>query len=322
MTSKLLPCASLEADLVAAATGDAEPVAVARVDEHIGRCGRCRDDFHRYREIDGLVAGLRAAADDHDGEARARKALAARLADLRRRRLAYRIVPSPLGNLLIARSELGVALIEYLDDATDFGASRLPRIEGLDAIEDGAEIEALHRDLLDYLDGGRGTLDWPLDLALARGDFDRRVLSATAGIPYGAVTSYAALAREIEKPSAARAVAQALRWNPLPIVIPCHRVVGTSGALTGYAGSRVGLKQRLLSVEGIRMATSARALHVARDRMYLSVRGEREYCLPNCGELSARSLADLLLFGARERAEAAGFRPCAACRPEVNPLPA
>ncbi|MBI2216645.1 MAG: methylated-DNA--[protein]-cysteine S-methyltransferase [Candidatus Rokubacteria bacterium] len=323
MSPKHPHCVAIEADLVAAATGDADPAAAARVNDHVARCRPCRDEFGRYRAIDGLVAGLRAEPDDLEREALAREALAARLADLRRRLLVYRIFPSPLGNLLIARSELGVALVEYLGQATSVGASRLSRLPGLDATEDGAEVEALYHDVLDYLAGRRAGLDWSLDLTLARGDFDRRVLAATSEIPYGAVTSYAALARTLGKASAARAVAQALRWNPLPIVIPCHRVVGTSGALTGYAGSRVGLKQQLLSIEGIRMTTTPeRDLRIARGAMYLSVQGDREYCLPTCGSLSERSLAELLVFGTRERAEAAGFRPCTACRPDVNPLPA
>jgi methylated-DNA-[protein]-cysteine S-methyltransferase len=322
MSPKHPHCAAIEPDLVAAAIGDADAAAAARVNDHVDRCRTCRDELGRYRAIDGLVAGLRAEPHDDEHEARAREALAERLADLRRRLLVYRIFPSPLGNLLIARSELGVALVEYLGHATTLDASRLSRVEDLDAAEDGTEVEALYHDVLDYLAGRRAALDWPLDLTLARGDFDRRVLAATSEIPYGAVTSYAALARALGKPSAVRAVAQALRWNPLPIVIPCHRVVGTSGALTGYAGSRVGLKERLLSIEGIRVTTSERERRIARGAMYLSVRGDHEYCLPTCGSLPERSLAELLVFGTRQRAEAAGFRPCTACRPDVNPLPA
>ena len=75
------------------------------------------------------------------------------------------------------------------------------------------------------------------------------MLRATAAVPYGAVTSYSGIAAEISRPAATRAVAQALRWNPLPIVVPCHRIIGTSGALTGYSGNKIGLKQQLLAVE-------------------------------------------------------------------------
>src|SRR3989304_4723326 len=98
------------------------------------------------------------------------------------------------------------------------------------APEGGAEGEVLYRELLESLEHKRTRLEWPLDLRLARSDFHRRVLEATAGIPYGAIMSSAGVACELGKPSAVRAVAQALRWTPLPIVVPCHRVVGASGA--------------------------------------------------------------------------------------------
>ena len=113
---------------------------------------------------------------------------------------------------------------------------------GVELVEGGGELEPAYRDLVQYLEGDRKRLEWPLDLRLVRSEFQRSVLEATAAIPYGAVTSYAGIAREISKESASRAVAQALRWNPLPIVIPCHRVIGSSGALTGYAGKKLGLK--------------------------------------------------------------------------------
>lgn len=322
MTSKHPYCVRIEPDLVAAATGDAGLAAAARVRDHVARCAPCRDELGRYRAIEGVVAGLRDTDASSEEETRARAALVSRLADLRRRLVVYRVFPSPLGNILIARSEAGVSLVEYLASGGDFRASRLARLEGVEATEDGEEVGAIYREILEYLEGRRVTLDWPLDLTLARGDFDRRVLSATCGIPYGSVTSYAAIARGLGKPSAARAVAQALRWNPIPIAIPCHRIVGSSGSLTGYAGSRVALKQRLLAVEGVRTLEARGELRVARSAMYASPWGEVEYCLPTCGSLPQRTLAELRLFGSRERAEATGLRPCAACRPDLRPLAA
>jgi O-6-methylguanine DNA methyltransferase len=155
-----------------------------------------------------------------------------------------------------------------------------------------------------------------------RSDFQRRVLEATAALPYGAVTSYAGIAARIGAPSAVRPVAQALRWNPLPIVIPCHRVIGSSGALTGYAGRQVGLKQRLLALEGVKTVAARDDFMVNREAMYTMVTGDREYCVPTCGSLPSRSLSTLTLFGTREGAEAAGFEPCSTCRPDLHPLPA
>src|SRR5207244_5925948 len=90
-----------------------------------------------------------------------------RLAARRRRTLPYRIFPSPLGPILIARSEEGVSCVEYLTGGADFAHSRLSRDEGIEALLDGAEVEALYRDLLEYVEGRRPRLEWPLDLVWA-----------------------------------------------------------------------------------------------------------------------------------------------------------
>jgi len=319
MSPKHPICRDLEPDLVAAAVGEAGAAASERVREHVTRCEPCRNDFDRYRAIEGVCDRLRERPVGGD-DARARRELACRLADLKRRIVTYRIFPSPLGNILIARSEDGIALVEYLGEARTIQASRLARTSDVEAIEDGEEIERHYRELTDFLEGRRTRLDWPLDMRLARGEFDRTVLSAAARIPYGAVTSYGRLAAEIGKPSASRAVAQALRWNPLPLVVPCHRVVGSSGLLVGYAGDKVGLKHRLLSVEGVPTQKMPSDWQVARQSMYALGKGETEYCVPTCGSIGKRSLAEVTLFGSRERAEACGFTPCTACRPDLHPI--
>ena len=144
------------------------------------------------------------------------------------------------------------------------------------------------------------------------------MLRATAAIPYGAVCSYAGIACEIGKPTASRAVAQALRWNPLPIVVPCHRVVGSSGALVGYAGEKVDLKRRLLALEGVMRAEGTR---IPRATMYVTLPREQCYCLPTCTWIpTADHPHRFLFFGSRERAEAAGLTPCEDCRPDLHPL--
>src|SRR5262249_22477117 len=210
------------------------------------------------------------------------------------------------GPILIARSEHGVSLVEYLESETQASA-RLRRLAGDNAVEDLATTAVLFRDLVEYLEGRRTRLEWPLDLSGARSDFQRHVLERTARLPYGSVRSYGAIAREIGAPSASRAVAQALRWNPLPIVVPCHRVVGSSGDLMGYAGDKIGLKDRLLSLEGVRTQHGESGTRVDRHAMYLLHSGETEYCLPTCESLTTSPMSELTLFGSRERAEAAGF---------------
>ncbi|WP_335342142.1 methylated-DNA--[protein]-cysteine S-methyltransferase [Pseudoflavonifractor phocaeensis] len=118
-------------------------------------------------------------------------------------------------------------------------------------LSEGTETPLLAKgreELLDYLAGERRTFDLPLD---PRGTpFQLAVWHALAEIPYGQTVTYGALAGRLGRPKAGRAVGQANHRNPLPIFLPCHRVVGTKGALTGYAGG-LELKAWLLRLEGI-----------------------------------------------------------------------
>lgn len=250
-------CVDLEPDLVAAAAGEAQPVTVQRVQAHVERCGECRDEMARYRAIEGEVAAMRGhlLAEPHVSLARAE--LEGRLADLRTRLVAYRVVPSPFGNILIARSEQGVLLVEYLGRARRPDVSRLSRLHGIEVVEDGDDVERLAGELLDYVAGRRTRLDWPLDLRLVRSEFHREVLRRTAAVPYGAVVSYGGLARDVGRPRAVRAAAQALRWNPVPIIIPCHRVLASDGTLGGYGGG-LDMKRELLRMEGAAVKESKR----------------------------------------------------------------
>jgi len=322
MSANMTSCRAIQPDLVAAATGDASPTAVTRVQQHVDTCAPCRQEMDRYRSIDRIVGDIRRTPIAGDRADVLRGDLEWRLAELRRRAVTARVWSSPLGPILIARSDEGVVAVEYLESARGAAASRLLRRHGIEIIEDGTDTEAFYQQILEYLAGNRTRLAWPLDFRLAGSDFQREVLRATAALPYGAVVSYAHLAREIGRPTATRAVAQALRHNPLPIVVPCHRVVGSSGALTGYAGNKLALKEQLLTLEGVPVAHARREGHIVRDAMYVRADHDTEYCVPTCGSLSTLPLWRLTLFSARERAEAAGLAPCTSCRPDLHPISA
>jgi O-6-methylguanine DNA methyltransferase len=314
-------CVELERDLVATATGEADASTARRVGGHLERCGPCRAEHGRYRQLEDELEALRShlVAERHVGLARDR--LEARLADIKSRLVAYQVFTSAIGPVLLARSEQGVLLVEYLGRRHKPEATRLGRLGGLELVEDAAETEPFARELAEYLAGRRTRLDWPLDLRLVRSDFHREVLRRTAEIPYGAVVSYAGLAHDVGKPRAVRAAAQALRWNPVPIVIPCHRVIGSSGFLTGYAGGTTEKKHRLLEVEGVPMARVRGDFRIQRDHMYVTAPGDREYCLPTCGAMDHFPRGGLL-FGSRDRCEAIGLEPCTSCRPDLHPLAA
>ena len=321
MSHKPKSCVEIENDLLAEGIGEAAPENRRRVEAHAAECPPCRRDLERYRAIDGAVGVIASEGPDAAIVARSRERLEARLLDLRSRLVAYEIFPSPVGDILIARSEQGIMLVEYLrghgPDA--LRNSRLAHAPGLESVEDRREVEQFYRELRDYLDGRTRRLTWPLDFRLARSPFHRKVLEATAAIPYGAVMSYQGLAREIGRPEAVRAAAQALRWNPLPIVIPCHRVIGSSGALTGYAGGKSDRKQQLLAVEGVPTLRKHGDFEVRREAMYILAPGETEYCLPSCASVDPFPKGGTL-FGAREQAEAVGLHPCSSCRPDLHPL--
>src|SRR4029450_12319355 len=189
----------------------------------------------------------------------ARRRLIERLSDLRSRLVHYRVAPSPLGPILIGVTEPGVALVEYLGRGGVPG-SRLFREAGVEAVEGGAELERLHRELHEFIEGRRTHLDWSLDLRSARSEFQRQVMQATVAVPYGAVASYAGIARELGRPAAGRGGAPALGANPPALVVPCHRIIGSTGKLVGYAGNKIGLKEQLLGLEGVPVNTRAARL--------------------------------------------------------------
>lgn len=158
---------------------------------------------------------------------------------------------SPVGPVYLAAGERGLVAVGLAADERSF-VRRLTRSTGTVPVRSPERLRDAHRQLRDYLSGKRASLDLRIDL---RGTtpFQRSVLEAARQIPRGTVLSYGDLAVRLRRPHAGRAVGQALAHNPLPILIPCHRVVSQGGELRGYLGDRVGLKARLLALEGVPM---------------------------------------------------------------------
>ncbi len=119
-------------------------------------------------------------------------------------------------------------------------------------VADAAKVAPLSAQLLRYLDGRSNEWDLDLDLSWVT-PFRREVLLETYRVPRGQVASYADIARRVGSPNAARAVGNTMRTNPIPIVIPCHRIVGSNGSLTGFGGG-LDMKRRLLELEGAALA--------------------------------------------------------------------
>ena len=165
--------------------------------------------------------------------------------------VAYDVVESPLGQLFVGVSDRGLCVISYEADP-DIQVERLARGFGSRVLWSPRPVDPTRRQLDEYFAGKRKRFDLDVDLRLAR-DFGRTVLEELGRVPFGEVTTYGALAVKAGKPRAARAVGTIMNRNPVPIVLPCHRVVGANGSLVGYAGG-LERKETLLRLEGALLA--------------------------------------------------------------------
>ena len=165
--------------------------------------------------------------------------------------VAYDFTDSPVGRLLVAASERGVCRISF-DPEPERELDELARTFGSRVLRSPGPVEAIRRGLDEYFEGARREFDLAVDLTPLPA-FQRSVLEELVLVPYGGIDTYGGLAHRIGKPRAARAVGGALNRNPIPIVVPCHRIVGASGSLVGYAGG-LERKQALLGLEGALLA--------------------------------------------------------------------
>ena len=162
--------------------------------------------------------------------------------------VAYAGVDSPLGRLVVAATRRGIVRLAYPGEVDVVGelADRLtPRI-----LEAPAKLDEARRELEDYFEGKRDAFDLSVDLSLVRGEFTRKVLRATSRIPFGRTLTYTEVALKAGSPRGSRAAGNALGSNPIPIVVPCHRVIHSSGGLGGYTGG-LDRKEFLLRLEGV-----------------------------------------------------------------------
>jgi methylated-DNA-[protein]-cysteine S-methyltransferase len=222
------------------------------------------------REVDNLAAWLNdqpgPAAGDPLAEAldtlyaqapnaavtaRVQARLRGALAQAKAAPLYYDVAPNtPIGAVYVAVSERGLLAVRFGVDERAF-TEALRRQTGQAPERSPQRAGRAARQVAEYLAGRRQAFDVPVDLSAVT-DFQREVLLAACQIPRGQVSTYADLAQRIGRPKAARAVGQALSRNPVPIVVPCHRVLAADGSLRGYLGSEgTATKERLLRLEGV-----------------------------------------------------------------------
>jgi methylated-DNA-[protein]-cysteine S-methyltransferase len=159
---------------------------------------------------------------------------------------ASKTIPSPVGALTLVASDKGLVAILWENDDPD-------RVRLEEFAEDVAHpvLVETERQLDEYFAGKRQAFELPLDFHGT--EFQKRVWEQLLAIPFGETRSYGEIARALGQPTASRAVGAANGKNPISIVAPCHRVIGTNGALTGFAGG-LEAKQRLLALEGLELA--------------------------------------------------------------------
>ena len=183
--------------------------------------GQIKDALRRGAETRGANIAARRFTERAGGDG---------LADV-----SYASADSPFGSLLVATTRRGLVRVAFPEEHVDTVLEGLARRISPRIVETPAPLDAVRRELEEYFAGSRQEFELPLDWTLV-GGFGRRVLRVTSEIPYGGVLSYGQVAAEAGSPRGSGAAGNALGANPIPIVVPCHRVVRTGGAIGGYGG--------------------------------------------------------------------------------------
>jgi methylated-DNA-[protein]-cysteine S-methyltransferase len=208
--------------------------------------GKVRSD-ELFKSLDQLLAAEPTEAETGLAQSR----LWDKLEEAGKEVIYYDRMPStPIGPLYLAASQQGLIALSFRDSELDF-VDWLKDYTGAEVRRDIGQLAEAAEQVRQYLAGDRLQFVLPLDLRFLT-NFQRRVLTSVANVPAGQVTTYGDLARRIQRPKGARAVGQALGSNPIPIVLPCHRVLAADGGLVGYSG-RGGIKTKrfLLTLEGV-----------------------------------------------------------------------
>ena len=241
---------------------------------------------------------------------RARKRLAPALDRIRRPVARMAVVDSSIGPLLAAQSTRGLLALRFMDsdDTTNLVAAIRDRFDLVEddvvAAEIGGEIERLMQGDIDAINSRM------VDLSLVESDFQRRALVRLRRVPAGSVISYQGLAAAIGVPSGQRAIGNTVASNPVPIYVPCHRVIRSDGSLGNYGGG-VERKLKLLRAEGFSVDLQRRVPPDAVYGHWVS----HIFCRPTCSAVRRAERRQWLIFTNPERAQQFGMRACKLCHP-------
>ena len=200
-----------------------------------------------------IETALRRQVPDEQAAARAAEAVIRRAAEAGLVDVAYAAVDTPFGRMLVAVTDRGLVRVTFPETPEETVLVGLARHLSPRILRDARRTDAVRRELDEYFEGRRRRFSVAVDWSLVHG-FHRRVLDHTVRIPFGQVSTYRDLAVQAGSPLASRAAGNALATNPIPLVVPCHRVLRTGGALGGYGGG-LDRKRFLLQLEGAMTAT-------------------------------------------------------------------
>ena len=241
---------------------------------------------------------------------KARSRLAPALDRIRRPLARVAVIESSIGRLLAAQSLRGLVALRFMesDDTAEVLTAVKRRFDVVEddavAAEIGGEIERLMQGDTDPISARA------VDLSLVESDFQRRALARLRRVPAGSVISYQGLAAAIGMPSAQRAVGNTVASNPVPIYVPCHRVIRSDGSLGNYGGGPE-RKLKLLRAEGFGVDLQRR---VPPDAVY-GHWASRIFCRPTCSAVRRTERRRWLIFANPERARQCGMRACKLCHP-------
>jgi len=241
----------------------------------------------------------------------AREKLEPRMRVIRRSDAAIGITQSPFGPLMVAVGPKGLLMVHYLRTQSAARGIAMLRLK-FDPVEDEKTAHKVGDEIRRFSDGDRDALGYHADLSLVTGDFQRRALERLMEVPFGAVVTYHALAATMGAPNAQRAVGNAMATNPIPIYVPCHRVVRSDGVI-GHYGGGTECKVELLRTEGFAIDKNLRLPAQA-------VNGHRVthiFCRPDCSAARRANPDKTLIFATPESARHAGLRACKLCHPEA-----
>jgi methylated-DNA-[protein]-cysteine S-methyltransferase len=240
----------------------------------------------------------------------ARQRLARALAPIRRPAAHIGVIESRLGRLLAAESPRGLVALTYLDSSG--GDATIAALkEKFDLVDDPATAAKIGVEIERHLTGDREAIaNRPIDLSLAASAFQRCALTRLRDVPPGSVVTYQGLAAAIGSPSSQRAIGTTMASNPLPIYVPCHRVIKSDGKIGNYGGG-VERKLKLLRAEGFEVDRGDR---VGPDAVYGHWRSHI-FCRPTCAAVHRAERRQWIIFTDAARAQEAGMRPCKLCRP-------